>query len=142
MVGTLRGRLPVRDAVSSKGKRAGARNTMNTAKQSTAATFRNIQRPYHGTGENRRIVNKNHKTPKCSNGYRQRGHCDSRPDWHKLTVLISSTARHDPHRRASGVHDPHRRGQRDHDPYRQGRPSRSVPASCDSAGLAQVQTYW
>jgi hypothetical protein len=42
MVGTLRGRLLTRDAVSSKGKRAGARNTMQSAHQSTAATFRNI----------------------------------------------------------------------------------------------------
>ena len=50
---------------------------MAPAKQSTAATFRNIQRPYHRTGENRRIVNKNHKTPECSNGYRQKtlGNC-------------------------------------------------------------------
>ena len=47
--------------------------TMAPAKQSTAATFRNNQRPYHGTGENRRIVTKNHKTPECSNGYRQKG---------------------------------------------------------------------
>jgi hypothetical protein len=46
--------------------------TMAPAKQSTAATFCNIQRPYHRTGENRRIVTKNHKTPECSNGYRQK----------------------------------------------------------------------
>jgi hypothetical protein len=76
---------------------------MAPAKQSTAATFRNIQRPYHRTGENRRIVTKNHKTPECSNGYRQRGRCDSRPDWHKLTVLISSTGHRDPHRRGSVI---------------------------------------
>ena len=35
-------------------------------------TFRNIQRPYHRTGENRRIVTKHHKRPECSNGYRQK----------------------------------------------------------------------
>lgn len=50
---------------------------MAPAKQSTVATFRNIQRPYHATGENCRIVTKNHKTPECSNGYRQKtlGNC-------------------------------------------------------------------
>ena len=91
MVGTLRGRLLARDAVSSKGKRASARNTMGCAKRSNAATFRNIQplttfaailasratfrniqRPYHRTGENRRIATRNHKTPECSNGYRRK----------------------------------------------------------------------
>ena len=50
---------------------------MAPAKQSTAATFRNIQRPYHRTGENRSIVTKNHKTSECSNGYRRKtlGNC-------------------------------------------------------------------
>jgi hypothetical protein len=63
-------------ATTNKKMNAHAR-TMAPAKQSTAATFRNIQRPYHGTGENRRIVNKNHKRPECSNGYRQKnlGNC-------------------------------------------------------------------
>jgi len=42
VVGTLRGRLLAGDAVSSKGKRASARNTMPHAKRSSAATFRNI----------------------------------------------------------------------------------------------------
>ena len=52
-------------------------STMAPAKQSTAATFRNIQRPYHRTGENRRTVTKHHKAPECSNGYRQKilGNC-------------------------------------------------------------------
>lgn len=90
---------------------------MQSAKQSSAATFRNIQRPYHGTGENRRIVTKHHKTPECSNRYRQRSRCDSRPDWHKLAVLISMAGHHNPHRGASvitirigraGHHDPYR----------------------------------
>jgi len=63
-------------ATTNKKMNARAR-TMAPAKQSTAATFRNIQRPYHATGENRRIVTKNHKTPECSNGYRQKtlGNC-------------------------------------------------------------------
>jgi hypothetical protein len=55
-----------------KNDRAPAR-IISPAKQSTAAIFRNIQRPYHRTGENRRIVTKNHKTPECINGYRQKG---------------------------------------------------------------------
>lgn len=148
---------------------AGAR----TASQAPASTLGQA-RPSIGTskgkgpgplarpGANGANIAKPYKGSECSNGYRQRGRCDSRPDWHRLTVLISSAARHDPHRRAvidrdphrraSGVHDPHRRGQRDHDqqrlrwpdpiPYRQGRPSRSVPASCDSAGLAQARLYY
>ena len=40
--------------------------------QSTVATIRNNQRPYHRTGENRRIVTKHHKMPECSNGYKQK----------------------------------------------------------------------
>jgi len=48
VVGTLRGRLLARDAVSNKGKRASARNTMAPANQSSAAaTFRNNAAPYH-----------------------------------------------------------------------------------------------
>jgi hypothetical protein len=39
--------LLARDAVSSKGKRASARNTMKADARSNAAIFRNIQRPYH-----------------------------------------------------------------------------------------------
>jgi hypothetical protein len=55
MVGTLRGRLWARDAVSSKGKRAGARNTMQSAHQSTVETIRNIGGPYHGKAQRRRL---------------------------------------------------------------------------------------
>ena len=68
-------------ATTNKKMNAHAR-TMAPAKQSTAATFRNIQRPYHRTGENRRIVTKNHKTPECSNGYRQKCRCDSTRNCH------------------------------------------------------------
>ncbi len=89
-------------AATNKRKRAHAR-TMAPAKQSTVAIFRNNQRLYHGTGENRRIVRKDHKMPKCSNGYRQKGWCDSRPNWHTLTTLISRAKCRNPHRRASVI---------------------------------------
>lgn len=61
-------------------------------------------------GANGANIAKPYKRSECSNGYRQRSRCDSRQDCHTLTaLLISSAARHDPHRMASGVHDPHRR---------------------------------
>jgi hypothetical protein len=59
-------------ATTNKKMNAPAR-IMAPAKQSSAATIRNNQRPYHRTGENRRIVTKHHKTPECSNGYREKG---------------------------------------------------------------------
>ena len=68
-------------------------------------------------GANGANVAKPYKGPECSNGYGQRGRCDSRPDWHKLTVLISSPGHHDPHSRGSAItfrigraghHDPYR----------------------------------
>jgi len=60
-------------AHSAQGRDDRARSrTIPAAKRSTAATFRNIQGPYHATGENRRIVTTCHKTPECSNGYRQK----------------------------------------------------------------------
>ena len=69
---------------------------MAPAKQSTAEIFRNIQRPYHRTGENRSIVNKNHKAPECSNGYRQKNlgnslHLapNSRQHKHRRPILYS-----------------------------------------------------
>ena len=43
VIGALSGRERPGDAVSSKGKRASARNTMICAERSKAATFRNIQ---------------------------------------------------------------------------------------------------
>jgi|DEB0MinimDraft_6_1074348.scaffolds.fasta_scaffold00004_56 hypothetical protein len=107
-------------------------STLGQARPSIGTSGGKGSGPLARPGASGANIAKPYKGPECSNGYRQRGRCDSRPDWHKLTVLISSAARH----------DPHCRGQCDHDPYRQGRPSRSVPASCDSAGLAQVQTYW
>jgi hypothetical protein len=58
-------------SVGQRDDRAYARITA-TAQKSNAATFRNIQGPYHRTGENRRIVTVCHKTPECSNGYRQK----------------------------------------------------------------------
>lgn len=92
VVGTLRGRLWARDAVRKKrNAHAHARDTMPPAKQSTAATIRNNQRPYHRTGRNRGIVTKHHKTPECSNGYRQGGRCDSRRDCHKGRRTIVQT---------------------------------------------------
>ena len=137
-------------------------STLGQARPSIGTSKGKGAGPLARPGANGANIAKHYKRSECSNGYRRRGCCDSRPDWHKLTVLISSAARHDPHRRAvidrdphrraSGVHDPHRRGQRDHDqqrlhwpdhvPYRQGRPSRYVPPSCDSAGLAQVRLYY
>jgi hypothetical protein len=92
-----------------------------TAWQAPASTLGQA-RPSIGTSEGKGLgplarpgakganIAEPYKGPGCSNGYRQRGRCDSRPDWHKLTVLISSAGHRDPHRRASGVHDPHRRG--------------------------------
>ena len=74
--------------------------------------------PLARPGANGANIAEPYKGPECSNGYRQKGRCDSRPDWHKLTVLISSAARHDPHRRGSvitirigraGHHDTYRR---------------------------------
>jgi len=107
-------------------------STLGRARPSIGTSEGKGSGPLARPGANGANIAKPYKGPECSNGYRQGGRCDSRPDWHKLTLLISRAARH----------DPHHRGHRDHDPYRQGRPSRSVPASCDSAGLAQVQTYW
>jgi hypothetical protein len=92
VIGTLRGRLWARDAFRKKrNAHTPARNTMSPTHQSTAATIRNNQRPYHRTGKNRRIVTKHHKTPECSNGYRLRSRCDSRRDCHKRRRTIVQT---------------------------------------------------
>ena len=74
----MRGIVQPCEPVSSKGKRASARNTMAPAKPSTAAvTFRNNRGPYHETGENRRIAKNCNNRAECSNGYRQKnlGNC-------------------------------------------------------------------
>jgi len=92
---------------STKGQ---ARSSIGTSKGKGAG-------PLAQPGANGANIAKLYKAPECSNGYRQGGRCDSRPDWHTLTALISSAARHDPHRRGSvitirigraGHHDPYR----------------------------------
>jgi hypothetical protein len=56
---------------TNKRKRAYARITA-TAQKSNAATFRNIQRPYHRTCENRGIATDCDNQAECSNGYKQK----------------------------------------------------------------------
>ena len=63
-----------------------SRPTMERPLLASAAIFCNKRGPYHETGENRRIVKSCNDRADCSNGYRQRGRCDSRPDWHTVTV--------------------------------------------------------
>ena len=92
-------------------------STLGQARPSIGTSEGKGPGPLARPGANGANIAKPYKGPECSNGYRQRGRCDSRPDWHKLTVLISSAGHHDPHRRGSvitfrigraGHHDPHR----------------------------------
>jgi hypothetical protein len=59
--------------------------------------------PLARPGANSANIAERYKGPECSNGYRREDWCDSSPDWHTLTVLISSAARHNPHRRGSVI---------------------------------------
>lgn len=73
------------------------RSTLGQARPSIGTSEGKGPGPLARPGANGANIAKPYKGPECGNGYRQRGRCDSRPDWHKLTVLISSAGHHDPH---------------------------------------------